>query len=161
MRFIRIIRESLIILLAIVVIVPLLLLFFPVFIFLSIKSYFDEKAYKKAYEQYVLKINNANFFCYNNKQSIQKLIEQEVLPLLNNSINVIYLDGRNPVSDFNKSYISTVLYGIKDKKGFPYILKIRDGVVVDKSINADLYYTINHNESMSSLVKKIDLFFKD
>ncbi|WP_316784451.1 hypothetical protein [Pedobacter frigiditerrae] len=160
MKFIRIIKDNLIVAIIIIIAIPLIILISPIIFISNINNHFTNKARFKAYQEYLLMINGCNFFCYNNKQSVQNLIEQQVLPFLDTNINVIFLDGRIPVSDFNKSYISTALYGIKDKKGFPYLLKIRDGVVVDKSINAELHYAINHNETMKSLVDKIDLFFK-
>ncbi|TKC10199.1 hypothetical protein FA048_08355 [Pedobacter polaris] len=161
MKFARIIKDTLIVTIIIIIAIPLIILISPIVFISLINTHFTNKAYKKAYQEYLLKINGCNFFCYNNKRSIQNLIEQKILPLLDNEINIIFLDGRKPVSDFNNSYISTALYEVKNKIGFPYLLKIRDGVVIDKSINAELYKTINHNKDMNSLVEKIDLFFKD
>ncbi len=134
---------------------PLIILFLPFIIW----SYFDNLAYNRKYKAYLQTINGTNFFCYNNKTNSKDFIEKNILPTLSSDINVIYLDGRTPKSDFEQKYISKTLYNIKDSKGFPYLLKISNGHLIYKSINNDFYNTMNQNKDVGQLNEKIKEFF--
>ena len=82
------------------------------------------------------------------------------MPTLTPDIKVIYLDGKTPKSDYDQGFISKALYSIKDRKGFPYLLKISDGQLIDKSINNDFYNTMNQNKDIGQLSKKIISFYQ-
>lgn len=135
---------------------PLLILFLP----LAIWSYFDNIAFNKKYKIYLQTINDTNFFCYNNRANSKNFIEKNILPILPSDINIIYLNGRNPKSAFEQKFISRLLYTIKDRKGFPYLLKISNGKLIDKSINNDFYNTMNLNKDIALLRKKIIDFYQ-
>ena len=47
-------------------------------------------------------INDKNFFCYNNRKDSKEFIENEILSHLPSNVEIIYLDGKKPVSKFNK-----------------------------------------------------------
>jgi hypothetical protein len=135
---------------------PLLILFSPVIIF----CYFDNLVFNRKYRTYLQTISGTNFFCYNKRTNSKDFIEKNILPTLTPDIKVIYLDGKTPKSDYDQSFISKALYSIKDKKGFPYLLKISDGHLIDKSINNDFYNTMNQNKYIGQLSKKIISFYQ-
>ena len=135
---------------------PLLILFIPSVIY----GYFDNIAFNKKYKKYLLTIDGTNFFCYNNRTNSKDFIEKNILPTLTSDIKVIYLDGKTPKSDYDQSFISKALYCIKDRNGFPYLLKISDGQLIDKSINNDFYNTMNQNKDIGQLSKKIISFYQ-
>lgn len=135
---------------------PLIILFLPFIVWF----YFNNLAFNRKYKLYLHTINETNFFCYNNRIDSKDFIEKNILPKLSQDIKVIYLDGRTPKSDYEEKYISKVLYGIKDKKGFPYLLKISNGQLIDQSINNDLFNTINQNKDIGQLYNKINLFYQ-
>lgn len=139
------------------VIFPLLILVVPVIILFNL---FGNKTHTKKYNAYLQSIDGTNFFCYNNRTNSKDFIEKHVLPILAPDIKVIYLNGRTPESDYDQTYISTALYRIRDKKGFPYLLKITDGQLIDKSINNDLYNTMNLNKDIGQLAKTMSSFYK-
>ncbi|OYU96636.1 MAG: hypothetical protein CFE21_09315 [Bacteroidetes bacterium B1(2017)] len=120
----------------------------------------DNIAFNKKYKEFILTHDGANFFCYNNRKNSKDYIEKNILPTLSPDIKVIYLEGRTPKSDYEQSFISKVLYSIKDQKGFPYLLKISEGQVIDKSINHDFYNTMNQNKDLEQLSKKIATFYE-
>ena len=126
--------------------IGLYLLFAPLF-FLAIPfiiwSSIDNLAFNRKYKKYLQSIEGTIFLCYNNKTKSKDFIEKNILPTLNPDIKVIFLDGKTPKSDYDQSFISKALYSIKDRKGFPYLLKISNGKLMDKSINNDFYNTIN------------------
>ena len=82
------------------------------------------------------------------------------MPTLTPDIKVIYLDGKTPKSEYDQGFISKALYSIKDRKGFPYLLKISDGQLIDKSINNDFYNTMNQNKDIGQLSEKIISFYQ-
>jgi hypothetical protein len=136
---------------------PLLILFLPFIIY----GYFDNLAFNRKYNDYLQTISGTNFFCYNNKTNSKDFIEKNILPTLTPDIKIIYLDGKTPKSDYNQSFISKALYSIKDRKGFPYLLKISNGQLIDKSINNDFYNTMNQNKDIGQLSKKIISFYQN
>jgi hypothetical protein len=134
----------------------LLILFIP----LGIYGYFDSIATNKKYNQYLLSIEGTNFFCYNNRANSRDFIEKNILPALDPNIRVIYLEGKTPKSEYDQRFISKALYSIKDRKGFPYLLKVSKGQLIDKSINNDFYSTMNQNKDIGQLMKNIALFYQ-
>jgi hypothetical protein len=136
---------------------PLLILFLPFMIY----GYFDNLVFNRKYKAYLQTINGTNFFCYNNRTNSKDFIEKNILPTLTTDIKVIYLDGRTPKSDYDQSFISKALYSIKDRKGFPYLLKISNGQLIDKSINNDFYNTMNQEKDIGQLSKKIISFYQE
>lgn len=135
---------------------PLLILFLPFMIY----GYFDNLVFNRRYKAYLQTIDGTNFFCYNNRTNCKDFIEKNILPTLTPDIKVIYLDGKTPKSDYEQSFISKALYSIKDRKGFPYLLKISNGQLIDKSINNDFYNTMNQNKDIGQLSKKIISFYQ-
>ncbi|MBI3520026.1 MAG: hypothetical protein HY062_11800 [Bacteroidetes bacterium] len=123
-------------------------------------GYFEHRSFIKKYNQYLQTIDGTNFFCYNNRTNSKLFIEAKILPMLGKDIKIIYLDGKTPKSQYEQKYISHALYSIQDKKGFPYLLKISGGQLVDKSINNDFYNTMNQNKDIGQLSKKIYAFFQ-
>jgi len=135
---------------------PLIIIALPFIIW----SYFDNLAFNRKYKDYLQTISGTNFFCYNNRTNSKDFIEKNILPTLTPDIKVIYLDGKTPKSDYDQGFISKALYSIKDRKGFPYLLKISDGQLIDKSINNDFYNTMNQNKDIGQLSKKIISFYQ-
>lgn len=144
--------------------VGLFLLFAPLFILglpFIIWSYFDNLAFNKKYKTYLQTINGTNFFCYTSRTSSKDFIEKNIIPTLMPDIKVIYLDGKTPNSDYDQGFMSKALYDVKDKKGFPYLLKITNGQLIDKSIKSDFYITMNQNRDIEQLKAKIISFYQN
>ena len=135
---------------------PLIILAVPFIIW----SYFDNLAFNRKYNDYLRTISGTNFFCYNNRTNSKVFIEKNILPTLTADIKVIYLDGKTPKSEYDQSFISKALYSIKDRKGFPYLLKISNGQLIDKSINNEFYNTMSQKKDIGQLSKKIISFYQ-
>lgn len=140
-----------------IILSPLIILSLPLIVWL----YFGNLAFNKKYKTYLQTIDKTKFFCYNNRTNSKDFIEKHVLSKLSPEVKVIYLDGRVPKSDYEQRFISKALYSIKDKKGFPYLLKVKDGQVIDKSINNDFYNTMNQNKNIEQLSRKINSFYQE
>ncbi|MFN3404905.1 MAG: hypothetical protein ACK40G_12470 [Cytophagaceae bacterium] len=120
----------------------------------------NDRIEKKKFRIYLEYIGDKNFFCYNNRSDCKGFIENELLNNLKDcNIELIFLDGKTPKSDYNPNYISRALYELKNYRRFPHLLKIRNGNLIDKSINNSVFNTINKNKSMESLLEEIKEFF--
>lgn len=135
---------------------PLIILTLPFIIW----SYFNNLAFNKKYKTYLQTINGTNFFCYTSRTSSRDFIEKNIIPTLTPDIKVVYLDGKTPKSDYDQSFISKALYDVKDKTGFPYLLKITNGQLTDKSIKSDFYNTMNQKGDIGQLNAKIISFYE-
>jgi hypothetical protein len=134
---------------------PLLFVYIPVVIY----GYIDYIVFIKNYQKYMQTIEGTKFFCYNSRTNKQSYIKNNIIPVLPKDVKLIYLNGRTPITEYQPQYISHALKSIKDRKGFPYLLKISGGQLIVKSINNDFYNTINQNKDLGHLVKKIDSFY--
>jgi hypothetical protein len=123
-------------------------------------SWLRNKKFENDYREYLIQLEGKNFFCYNNKQSSKDFIENELIPNLPESVELIYLNGRIPESKYEKKFISHILYQFKNYQGFPQLLKIRNCETFDDSIRSDVFNTINQNKSTDGLFIKILNFYK-
>ena len=119
-----------------------------------------EYKFKKKYEEYLLKIGDKNFFCYNNRKKGKEFIENEIIPFLNKDIEIIYLDGRTIKSnDYENKYFSYAFNRFENYSKFPHLMKIKNGEMKDISINNEFYNAINNNGDKSKLSLKMNTFF--
>lgn len=135
----------------------LLPIFIPMIIYGSIQGY----SFRKKYHEYLQSIEGQKIFVYNSRTNSHSYIKQTILPQLPKEVKLVYLNGRIPESNFDRKYISHALYSIKDKKGFPYLIKIKNGKIIDKSINNAFYNTKNQNKDIQLLLNQINQFYQD
>jgi hypothetical protein len=100
------------------------------------------KEFLKRYELFLKENEGKEFFCYTNRKNSREVIEMEVLPKLDISIQVIRIDGKQPITSLDESYISHALYNIKNI-GFPNVMKVVKGQLVDYSLHNEMYNAIN------------------
>jgi hypothetical protein len=153
------VKQNMGIVVLLLVALVIIILLSPLLILFSIKDYFEASAFNKKYMVFLQSIEGIEFFCYNNKANNDSYIKRNILPILSTDIKVIFLDGRVPKSDYETKFISHMLYQIKDRKGFPYLIKVSQGRLIDKSINNDFYNTKNQDKDINLLSEKISLFF--
>lgn len=150
---ITIVCSIIIILLALgVLLTPVLLICLPVIL---IQDYSNNKKQK----DYLITLNGKNFFCYNNRTDAKVFIEKELLPKLGNNIELIYLNGWDVQSDYDKNILSKILYELRNYTGFPHLLKVREGKIIDASVNNEFYNTMHQNKPVDKLLLEIDSFF--
>jgi len=123
-------------------------------------TWLSNKIRERQFNKYLKQLEGKNFFCYNNKSKSLEFIKQKIIPNLPESVEVIFLDGKAPESEYGLKFISRVLYKFKTYQGFPHLLKVRKGNIIDKSINNELFNTINHNKPIVDLIFKISSFFE-
>nr|CAP48542.1 putative integron gene cassette protein [uncultured bacterium] len=106
----------------------------------------EDKRFTEEYGDFIKEHEGAEFFCYTNRKNSKHFVEKYILSALEPKINVIYLEGKKPQSQFNEQVISHMLYNI-NQIGFPNVMKIKEGQVVDLSLHKELYNTINQKRS--------------
>ena len=121
---------------------------------------FKESGLKKKYSDFLTENSGKNFFCYNNRKNSKKYIENEIIPNLTDGIEIVYLNGKKVESEYNAEFISEALYKLKNYSRFPHLMKIRNGKLIDKSINNPFYNVLNLNKPKNELLAKINRFFE-
>lgn len=114
----------------------------------------SDKAFKiflLEYQDFLNENEGQAFFCYTSRKNKQSLIEQNLLPELPKDIEIIFLHGKKPISNFPEKFISHALYKINNV-GFPNVMKIIDGQVKDASLHENFYAIINQNQDMASFI---------
>ena len=123
-------------------------------------GHFQRKKFEKKYSKFLNENNGKNFFCYNNRKNSIQFIKNDILPNLNEGIEIVYLNGKKIESKYESQFISEALYGLKHYNKFPHLMKIRNGQLIDKSINNPFYGVLNMNKSKTELLNKINQFFE-
>jgi len=135
----------------IVIALPLL---FPLLIGGVIASRINTSQFKQRYSAFLSECEDMVFFCYTNRKHSQKYIEQHILPQLDPSINVIFLQGREPHSEFDKRCISHMLFLVTNLN-FPNLIHISNGQVFDVSLHKDLQNIMDQEHDPASFVQLI------
>lgn len=155
----ELLRKILITLLLIVIGIPLLILFLPFIIIFSIFEHFKEKRFIKEYNNYLLSIEGKKFFFYNNRKNNHHYVEKNIISKLTDDVEYVFLEGKNLKSEFNRKYLSHMLFNVSDQKGFPYLIKINNGKALDTSINSKFYNFKNQNKNPHDLIVLINASF--
>ncbi len=134
--------------------IPFMIVFLPA-------KYFWRKKFENKYAGFLSINHGKNFFCYNNRNNSKTYIEENIIPKLANTIEIVYLNGKEIESDYNIEFISKSLYKLKTYNRFPHLMKIRNGKLIDKSINNQFYNVLNMSKSKTELLNEIHLFFED
>jgi len=136
-----------------------ILLIIPCIPFILIYSYFSDRFFEKEYKLYLERMNGTCFFCYNSRKSSVEFARDIIVPSLEPAVQVVFVDGRDVKSGDNSKYISKMLYSIQERKGFPYLLKIKDGQVLDMSVNNQFYSVMIGRKSIIPLLERINSFY--
>lgn len=132
----------------------------PVIIISAPSYYFRRIKFLKRYAHFLEQNNGQNYFCYNNKKNLKEFIELEIIPELDEKISIIYLNGKHVETDTSsKEFISNALYNLRNYSKFPHLMKIRNGKIIDSSVNALAYGVKNQKKSKEHFIAKIDDFF--
>ena len=132
----------------------------PVMIIWAPFTYYFDWRSEKELKKYLLGLGDKNFFCYNNRTDAKDFIEKELIPKLDKEVELIYLDGREPKSKYIRDKISLALYKLKNYTRFPHLLKVRDGQIIDESVNNEFFNTMSQNKPMDNLLAEIHKFFE-
>ena len=140
--------------------IPLFILISPLILISMPFLYFQRKRFEKKYSKFLTENNGKNFFCYNNRKTSKNYIENEIIPNLTNGIEIVYLNGKKVETEYDVEFISGALYKLKNYSRFPHLMKIRNGKLIDKSINNPFYNVLNLNKPQNELLTQINRFFE-
>lgn len=153
-------RNTIILIIVALIGLALLLISSPLIVLSLISDHRENKRNEKLYHNYLLEIDGHKLFCYNNRKDCLEFIQQQIIPHLPADVKLIFLDGKIPISDYSHQFASTILYKIQNQVGFPYLLKVRDGIVLEKSINNELYNSLNQRQDIKVLYAAINKFYQ-
>lgn len=136
------------------------LLFLPLILLCLPFNYWQKKKFKKQFVAFLKENEGKNFFCYNNKEKTKSYIEQQLLPDLKEPIELVYLNGKTVITATNPTMISATLHQLQHYTGFPHLIKIREGQLMEHSINNLLYNVLNCTQPKEKLSQQIHLFFE-
>ena len=125
----------------------------------SIKESSDRKKFLEEYRTFLKRVSGTRFFFYNSRRSSVAFARETIVPHLEPGIKVVFVDGENIDVGDDSKFISHMLYEVKHKKGFPYLIRIDNEEPTDYSVNNLFYNTMNGNKSLEPLLKRIDLFY--
>jgi hypothetical protein len=97
------------------------------------------------YHSFLLENEGLELFCYTNRELFCDVIEQEIVPTLEDSVRIVKLKGKEPHSEFEVKFISRALNELKNV-GFPNVMKIVNGKFVDISMHKQIYDGINNGK---------------
>lgn len=137
------------------------LLLLPFFVLGLPFWYYQRKRSEKAYAGFLKLYEGANFFCYNNRKNSQEFTERALIPELDPRIAIVFLEGRTVKSaDYPEAFLSMALYRLKHYSRFPHLMKIREGKMIDMSINSLFFAVKNQGQAIEKLLKKVHDFFE-
>ncbi len=121
----------------------------------SINGAKKRRKFNEGYLEFLSKNDGLEIFCYTNRERFCGAIESELIPKLGDHIHVVKLIGKEPQTELDKSYISFALYNLQEI-GFPNVMKIINGRIIDLSLHKSIYDSINNNrvDTLPSLVNR-------
>jgi hypothetical protein len=102
----------------------------------------ERNKFLERYQEFLNQNEGQEFFCYTNRKEFVDVIEQQLIPKLDSTIKIIKLEGKDPITDLNREFISYALNRLTNI-GFPNVMKISHGVVEDISLHNEIYNAIN------------------
>ncbi len=137
------------------------LLILPLGILMAPFTFSKRKKFEKKYAEFLKQNDNLNFFCYNNRKNAKEFIETEIIPNLHDEIEIVFLNGKIVENEnYPKAFLSNALSQLQNYSKFPHLMKIRDGKIIDKSINALFYSIKNQYKPTKKLLEEINIFFE-
>ena len=119
--------------------IALAVLFSPILLPFILCNQCKSIRFKIKYKEYLKSIDGTNFFCYTNQTNNQEYTADKF--------------------EFERKFIAKALTIIKDRKGFPYLLKVSNGQLMNRSINHDFYTLMTQNTGYPELKENINSFF--
>ena len=136
-----------------ILILPIMVIFYPI-------TFYQKAQFEKKYSEFLIENNGVNFFCYNNRKNSKEHIEKTIIPKLNNQVEIVFLNGKKVESNYSQEFISQALYRLKNYNRFPHLMKIREGKLIDKTLNNPFYNFLNSTKTRSELLNQINEFFE-
>ena len=151
-------RTCLYIILIVLVIIALPLLF-PLLIGGVIASLINNTQLKQRYRMFLEVHDELIFFCYSDRRNKHDWVEQNILPHLDPTLNVIFVEGSVPKSDFDPRCISVMLDNVMNE-GCPNLMRITNRKVLDTSLQQEMQSILDQNLDSSAFIQLINTRLK-
>ncbi|QIL78272.1 MULTISPECIES: hypothetical protein [Hymenobacter] len=125
-----------------------------------ISSFFSNKKFQEEYKEFLHRADGSCFFFYNSRKSSVEFAKHAVVPHLDPTTRVVFVDGEEIDCGPDSKFISHMLYGVKEKKGFPYLIKVIDEQALDCSVNNLFYNTMTGKKPLIPLLQRINAFYE-
>jgi|GEM_PF-2394704 len=110
----------------------------------SIANTKRQQKFNEKYLQFLRQHEGVALFCYTNRLAFCGAIESVIIPQLDKHVQIVKLIGKDPQTDLDKEYIAHMLFNLKEV-GFPNVMRIVNGRVIDRSLHRLIYNSINNN----------------
>ena len=77
--------------------------------FFFVYSYFSDKQFEKNYKLFLERMNGACFFCYNSRKSSVEFTREVIVPEIDSSVHVVFVDGKKVDFGTDSPYVSKML----------------------------------------------------
>ena len=124
------------------IIIPLIVI---LVVIASYQSKRERNKFLERYQEFLNQNEGQEFFCYTIRKDFVDVIEQQLIPTLDSRIKIIKLEGKDPITDLDREFISYALNRLISI-GFPNVMKITHGVVEDISLHNEIYNAINNKK---------------
>ena len=121
--------------------------------------HFSEKRFKREYKSFLHRVNGSSFFFYNSRRNSVEFAKETVVPQLKPATKVVFVDGEDIDCGPDSKFVSHMLYDVKEKRGFPYLIKVIDEEPVDYSVNNLFYNTMTGKKPLTPLLQRINAFY--
>ena len=121
--------------------------------------HFSDKRFKVGCEDFLHRVNGSSFFFYNSRRNSVEFAKETVVPQLQPATKVIFVDGEDIDCGPDSKFVSHMLYDIKEKQGFPYLIKVIDEEPVYYSVNNLFYNTMTNKKPLTPLLQRINAFY--
>lgn len=128
--------------------VPLMLVFMPVY------WLFCPQAFARGirYKRFLRQMEGECFFIYRHQKDEKEFVETHVLTGLGENVHVVVVNGRQTQSNFNRMLMSDLISDIRDRRGFPYLIKIQNGKITDQSLKEELMQCLSKSSDSQVLL---------
>ena len=120
----------------------------------------EQEEFQKEYKEFLSRVNGSKFFFYNSRRSSVEFVKDTVVPQLQPTTNVVFVDGENIDCGPDSKFVSHMLYGVKERKGFPYLIKVVNGEPMDYSVNNLFYNIMTGRKPLTPLLQRINAFYE-
>ena len=122
--------------------------------------HFSDRKFKKEYKDFLHRVNGSRFFFYNSRRNSVDFAKEAVVPHLESTTKVVFVDGEDIDCGPDSKFVSHMLYGVKERKGFPYLIKVVNEEPVDYSVNNLFYNTMTGKKPLTPLLQRINAFYE-
>lgn len=131
----------------------------PLWPFIWLANRWHQAKSDENYRQWLASIEGSCFFFYNSRRNSVTFARGTLVPALDSAVRVVFVDGKTIKAGPDSRYLSRLLLSARQYQGFPHLIKVVDGQVLEQSINNQFYSVVQQSESLAPLLQRIRAFY--